>query len=268
MSRNLCAFPGCDLHLADPQWPYVTCEICHIHGLNNSARHVPGMSTKECNSYENLILLCRNHHHRIDMLEPDLYPAERLFKMKRDHESGEADTWRSDAEAIAQAVVKLVRTEGITLTCGSEGEASATLEDATTEATGTTGPPTFDTSDVESMNNQVPGDDEATTDDPPTSQKAIDMINERGAADHTAAEPFREQMRDALAGLQQDGTGFLPPTDEPDSGRAYPLRRPQLRLGSTTGARCQFIGRRHRIRERGDRPLAQDDRPRRGPHRR
>ena len=116
LSRNVCAFPGCDQRLADERWPHVACEICHIHGLNaEAARHLRGMSAKECNRYENLILLCRNHHHVIDNLEAGTYTADALLEMKHKHESRRADAWAKNDTALADAVRKLVLTENIVL---------------------------------------------------------------------------------------------------------------------------------------------------------
>lgn len=66
LSRNVCAFPACDQRLADPAWPSVQAEICHIAGLQEgSARFDPLMSDEERNGYENLLLLRLSHESRL-----------------------------------------------------------------------------------------------------------------------------------------------------------------------------------------------------------
>ena len=82
-SGNSCAFTNCNEQLFDNA---NIGEICHIQGLNpGSARYNPDLSEEEVNSIDNLILLCSNHHKMIDQQE-DLFPKERLLKMKKMHE--------------------------------------------------------------------------------------------------------------------------------------------------------------------------------------
>jgi len=121
LSYNQCAFSHCDLPLADMRWPQVRAEIAHIHGLRPTApRYLKGLSNEEVNAYENLILLCRNHHQEVDFLVPEDYPAERLFEMKRSHEERQRTVgghhrsrpWCS-ATDLDGYVDRLVRTLGI-----------------------------------------------------------------------------------------------------------------------------------------------------------
>jgi len=56
------------------------------------------MSDGERNAVDNLMLLCPNHHREIDRLQPQDWPADRLMRVKYEHEqkcSGEQ--WASDA---------------------------------------------------------------------------------------------------------------------------------------------------------------------------
>lgn len=88
LSRNVCAYPTCEVQLADPNWPYVQCEIAHIYGLSpGGPRYIGEMSDGDRNSYENLMLFCRNHHQLVDYLEPQNYPADLLLDMKWAHEN-------------------------------------------------------------------------------------------------------------------------------------------------------------------------------------
>ena len=91
-SSNVCAMrvPGmaaCEEKLSDPAWQRVKGEVAHIRGERpGSARYDPSMTDGERAAYENLILLCPNHHKLIDFLEPDTYTIELLEEMKYGHE--------------------------------------------------------------------------------------------------------------------------------------------------------------------------------------
>jgi hypothetical protein len=87
-SGNRCAFidpdngRGCEEKLTDPAWPRVKARVSHIRGLNvGSARHAE-LPPGELNAFENLILLCPNHHALVDDLEPERFPVDALEAMK------------------------------------------------------------------------------------------------------------------------------------------------------------------------------------------
>lgn len=83
-SGNLCAFPGCEIELSS-EHNSANSNICHIEAISPSGpRYNPEMTDKERNDYPNLIVLCPNHHARVDS---DLsYTVEDLTQMKADHE--------------------------------------------------------------------------------------------------------------------------------------------------------------------------------------
>jgi hypothetical protein len=62
-------------------------EVAHIVGesLDGPRGDYP-LSLEERNRYENLVLLCEEHHHLVDA-QVATYPAERLRQMKFEHES-------------------------------------------------------------------------------------------------------------------------------------------------------------------------------------
>jgi hypothetical protein len=61
-------------------------EECHIVAeKNDGPRGISPLLVEERNKYENLIILCRNHHKEIDDNE-GAYPVDRLKKIKSDHE--------------------------------------------------------------------------------------------------------------------------------------------------------------------------------------
>jgi hypothetical protein len=105
-SGNRCAFPKCTAPMAEGDTVFG--EVCHIKGKKpGSPRHDPAQILEQRNDFDNLILLCPNHHAVIDA-DTDAYTFERLQKMKADHEAGAAPIPESDAENAAAAYVGLV----------------------------------------------------------------------------------------------------------------------------------------------------------------
>lgn len=104
-SGNQCAFPGCDLPLAEESGT-ITGEICHIHGASpQGPRFDPLQSEVERNGFENLILLCSRHHTIVDS-EPDRYPPALLQRYKSQHEQGVIGSISPNTERIAKSLLK------------------------------------------------------------------------------------------------------------------------------------------------------------------
>jgi len=88
-----CSFADCGERLTVEQAaksaPHTLGEMAHIKGKNNgSNRYDESQTDKERDSYENLILLCPNHHTSIDKPEnEEEYSVDVLIKMKTDHEA-------------------------------------------------------------------------------------------------------------------------------------------------------------------------------------
>jgi CspA family cold shock protein len=116
LSYNQCALAGCDERLADVAWPRVLAEVCHIYGLNpGSPRHVPGLSVEEANAYENLILLCRNCHQKVDYLHIEQYSAEVLFAIKAAHEERQSGEPWATVDELRSFVVSLALAQDLHL---------------------------------------------------------------------------------------------------------------------------------------------------------
>lgn len=97
VAGNRCAFGACDEQLTDPAWEGVNADIAHIIGLNHgSARHI--CNFPNVNGFDNLLLLCKNHHNRVDALEPSKYSVDDLLALKqRAEERAEKwQTWTTD----------------------------------------------------------------------------------------------------------------------------------------------------------------------------
>lgn len=90
LSGNQCAYPGCTNPIVEPATgksdALATAQICHIYAISKDGpRGKSGLTEKELNSPENLILLCPNHHTIIDG-QHETYPAELLMQWKKTHE--------------------------------------------------------------------------------------------------------------------------------------------------------------------------------------
>jgi uncharacterized protein YecT (DUF1311 family) len=84
-SGNECSFPGCEQSLVDDRNLFIG-EVCHINAVKDlDARYDPTKNDEELRAYENLILLCHQHHVRIDSF-PDEYSVKSLYMMRGNHE--------------------------------------------------------------------------------------------------------------------------------------------------------------------------------------
>nr|NJM04850.1 hypothetical protein [Desulfobacula sp.] len=85
LSGNLCAFPGCSKRLVN-QNNAKDSNICHIEAANPSGeRYNMNMSDVQRADYDNLILLCVQHHDETN--DTKKYTVEHLKLMKKNHES-------------------------------------------------------------------------------------------------------------------------------------------------------------------------------------
>ena len=121
LSGNQCAYPECTVPIigsaTDKSDDIVIGEISHIYAVSEKGpRGKPGLTNKELNSPENLILLCPNHHTIVDGVngEPKDYPAEKLVEWKREHEARtkkHLDDVNSDSFSHFQVLTELVDRE-------------------------------------------------------------------------------------------------------------------------------------------------------------
>jgi len=85
LSGNTCSFPGCMKRLVNNR-NAIDSNICHIEGAKKgSERYNPDMTDIQRANYNNLILLCPQHHDETNDVEK--YSVEVLRAMKREHES-------------------------------------------------------------------------------------------------------------------------------------------------------------------------------------
>ena len=87
-SGNRCAYPKCAAEIVHDD--VIIGQICHIKAASpNGPRYDPPQSAADRHGYDNLLLLCANHHAVIDS-DSEAYTVERLIKMKADHEGRSA----------------------------------------------------------------------------------------------------------------------------------------------------------------------------------
>lgn len=85
LSGNQCSFPGCPKVLVNESNAKDS-NICHIEGANEDGeRYRVDMTDVERAGYDNLILLCVQHHDETD--DVNKYTVPVLHKMKKDHVS-------------------------------------------------------------------------------------------------------------------------------------------------------------------------------------
>lgn len=83
-SGNKCAFPDCQVHISEGET--IVGEVCHIEAANpGGPRYNLSQTDEERQAFENLILMCANHHKVIDS-NPESYTVARLKEIKTSHE--------------------------------------------------------------------------------------------------------------------------------------------------------------------------------------
>lgn len=85
LSGNRCAFPGCPVVFTNPDDSINYSNICHIEDAEEGGRYNESMTDEQRAAFENLILLCPNHH--IETNDVTKYPVDVLTGIKRNHES-------------------------------------------------------------------------------------------------------------------------------------------------------------------------------------
>lgn len=105
LSGNLCAFPRCTALMSAND--RLLGEVCHIKGKRPEApRYDPRQTPAERHHYDNLILLCPNHHTIIDH-DVESYTVERLHKMKSNHEARATPISENIADQVVAAYFTL-----------------------------------------------------------------------------------------------------------------------------------------------------------------
>lgn len=97
LSGNECAHPDCSKKLVAEDGISIISKICHIAAASpEGPRYDKSMTDDDRRGFDNLILLCDEHHVVIDNKENEaLYPTELLKKWKIDHQKKVLDALSS-----------------------------------------------------------------------------------------------------------------------------------------------------------------------------
>ncbi|WP_337912421.1 hypothetical protein [Vibrio cholerae] len=102
-SGNQCAFPGCTHLMINSKQQFVG-QICHIEAaMPQGERFNADQSDEERRSYDNLLLLCYQHHIETD--DVDEFTVEKLKRIKQSHES---QFLKSDFKIDESALFRLI----------------------------------------------------------------------------------------------------------------------------------------------------------------
>ena len=81
LSGNLCAFPNCNQLMYDENENFVG-KICHIEAaMPGGERFNPNMTNEERRKFENLVLMCEQHH--IETNKVHEYPVVKMKEIKK-----------------------------------------------------------------------------------------------------------------------------------------------------------------------------------------
>ena len=84
-SGNCCAFPGCKNKIINNKNQLIG-EVCHIEAAEEGGeRYNPNQTDEERRHYDNLILLCHEHH--VETNDTQEYTVNKLKNMKKVHEA-------------------------------------------------------------------------------------------------------------------------------------------------------------------------------------
>lgn len=103
LSGNQCAYPDCKEKIVDEHGSVIG-EICHIEAAEEGGERYNKFSDDEYRrSFDNLVLLCSNHHKKTDNISE--YTVEKLKKIKTQHEDQNNNSnYRASDKTINQAI--------------------------------------------------------------------------------------------------------------------------------------------------------------------
>lgn len=104
LSGNRCAFPSCSQRLVDDDGNLLA-QVCHIEAANpGGERYNPHQTDEQRAAFDNLILLCANHHIVTNNVER--YPVAALRAMKQAHEAENEGSSYTPPDDIIERVLE------------------------------------------------------------------------------------------------------------------------------------------------------------------
>lgn len=128
LSGNKCAFPNCNQCLVD-EHGNIFAQICHIEAAEQGGeRYNPNQTDEERRSFENLVLLCANHH--IESNNVVIWTVEKLKAIKSEHETKYLKVQFEISDEVAQKALFFDLLENIKTELDKEnaGDAQKILE--------------------------------------------------------------------------------------------------------------------------------------------
>lgn len=119
LSGNQCAYPGCKEKIVD-EYGTVIGEICHIEAAERGGERYNELSDDEYRrSFDNLILMCSNHHKKTDNIKE--YSVEKLKKIKTQHEQlNNRSNYQVPENIINKAIHNLMEQKNENLGSGTQ----------------------------------------------------------------------------------------------------------------------------------------------------
>lgn len=129
VSRNQCAFPECTTPIVDNATGTILAEVCHIHAQKiGGPRYDENQSAEDRHGFDNLVLMCRNHHKVIDdQNNLKAFNPTYLKQIKREHETASS---LSESE-LPELTDSLIRALKLTATTYDSGSVHMDFRDAT-----------------------------------------------------------------------------------------------------------------------------------------
>ncbi len=127
LSGNQCAYPGCKEHIVD-ELGTVIGEICHIEAAEiGGERYNHSSNDEHRRSFENLILMCSNHHKKTNNVQT--YSTPKLIQYKSEHESYfKNKLYNTSDKIINQAIQNLMEQNNSNKGPGSQINNQATTQ--------------------------------------------------------------------------------------------------------------------------------------------
>lgn len=111
LSGNQCTKPECNRPLIAEDGHTVVAKICHIEAAKKGgSRFRQTMNNDDRRSYDNLILLCDEHHQMIDnKANEELYDTPKLKKWKEEHISGNKGAQLTPEDSLINELIQKTR---------------------------------------------------------------------------------------------------------------------------------------------------------------
>lgn len=103
-SGNQCAFPGCTALMIDEKGNFIG-QVCHIEAaMSGGERFNKNQSNEDRRKFENLMLMCHEHHTVTNDINE--YTVEKLRTMKMEHERRYTDIERKISDSFIKDYTK------------------------------------------------------------------------------------------------------------------------------------------------------------------